>query len=440
MREKQEPIEESIKMIQKVLDEIDVNGIKYCELISLKIGEMIEKMKERGKELIEKVEELKNVEKKELMIQKGEMELILHGMKSTTEMTEMMIENGTNIELGMSKKQIIDRLNTLNSFPLSLEPIHDPIFNFDESKFDQILEMVNHCGEIIPKKRSVPIYRRDYNQISENQQPILRFGSEGDKDGQFSHPSGIATNSWGKIVVGDQGNHRIQIFDRDGHFLRKFGSEGEGDGQFSTLQGVIVDRRNDQIIVADSYNHRIQIFDSEGQFIRKFGSFGDGDGEFECPQAVAVNSNGNYFVTDFGNNRVQVFDSEGQFIRKFGSNGKGDGELDGPTGIGFLSNGNVVVCEFENNNRISIFDPQGNFIKTIRGEDLSEPNHLFVDSDDNILIANSGHNSIAIFSSETGNLFKSLQIDDSIGYPIGITKLMDGRIMISGSANKIAIY
>ena len=78
--------------------------------------------------MIEKVEEQKDVHKKEILIQKEEMELILNGMKATTEITEILIVNGSNIEIGKSKKQVVARLDTLNSFPLSLEPIHDSIF------------------------------------------------------------------------------------------------------------------------------------------------------------------------------------------------------------------------------------------------------------------------------------------------------------------------
>ena len=59
-----------VKNMKKVLEEIDVNAERCCEMISDKFGELIEKMKEREKELKEKVKELRNVEKKEVQIQK----------------------------------------------------------------------------------------------------------------------------------------------------------------------------------------------------------------------------------------------------------------------------------------------------------------------------------------------------------------------------------
>ena len=70
-----------------------------------------------------------------------------------------------------------------------------------------------------------PLYRRDYNQVGD--QPVSRFGSEGEGDGQFNCLCSASCNSRGEIVVTDRENHRLQVFDRNGHFLLKFGSQGD---------------------------------------------------------------------------------------------------------------------------------------------------------------------------------------------------------------------
>ncbi len=54
----------------------------------------------------------------------------------------------------------------------------------------------------------------------------------------------------------------MQIFDSSGDFLFSFGSNGEGNGQFNAPTGVAVDDQ-DNILVADWGNSRIQIFDSQ---------------------------------------------------------------------------------------------------------------------------------------------------------------------------------
>ena len=51
-------------------------------------------------------------------------------------------------------------------------------------------------------------------------------------------------------------NHKV--FNSEGEFLLKFGSNGEGNGQFNAPTGVAVDV-NGNIIVADWGNSRIQV-------------------------------------------------------------------------------------------------------------------------------------------------------------------------------------
>jgi len=275
------------------------------------------------------------------------------------------------------------------------------------------------------------VYRRDYNAIGTN--PVLQFGSRGSGDGQFSNPDGVACNSRGEIIVVESSNHRVQVFDRAGEFLFKFGSNGNGNGQFSNPWGVSVDQRNNQIVVADISIHRIQVFDEKGGFIRAFGSSGGGDGQLSDPSAIVVDSQGNYFVAEYSNHRVSVFDSNGQFLRKFGSSGNGNGQLSNPRGVGLLSNGNVIVCEYSNT-RVSIFDSQGNFVRHICAGQLSNPYHLFVDSDDNILVANNAStNPVQVFKAD-GTLIKNISITGHSA-AVGVSMDPEGRIIATDHTN-----
>ena len=253
------------------MEEIDGNAMKCKEMISMKFEELMKELKERENELIQKVEEIKEQKKKEIYIQKDEMEMMLHGIKTTSQITQIMIENGTQIEIGKSQKQVMARLDTLNSFPYSFEPIHDSYFNFNSIKIDDIIQNINHFGEIIIKDPTIPVpfiiggrlglgFHRDYSKIAENQEPLVQFGSEGNEDGQFNVPMNLTTNSRGEIIVSDRDNHRIQIFNREGKFLRKFGNDGYGYGygygyknnQLNRPRGVSIDQTNDQIVVADT--------------------------------------------------------------------------------------------------------------------------------------------------------------------------------------------
>jgi len=63
---------------------------------------------------------------------------------------------------------------------------------------------------------------------------------------------------------------------------------------------------------------------------------------------LAIDSEGNTYVTDQGNNLVQKFDSDGNFITKWGSEGSAEGQFDRPLGISLDSAGNVYVVDTGN--------------------------------------------------------------------------------------------
>jgi len=139
------------------------------------------------------------------------------------------------------------------------------------------------------------------------------WGSKGTGDGQFNLPISLIIDSKGSIIVNDRGNNHIQKFDKDGNFLLRFGSTGTGDGQFSEVEHIATDKF-DNIYVNDpqsgpngSGNPRVQKFDNNGNFITKWGSYGTGDGQFKDPEHLAVDSEGNVYVSDKANNNIQVF-------------------------------------------------------------------------------------------------------------------------------------
>ncbi len=66
--------------------------------------------------------------------------------------------------------------------------------------------------------------------------------------------------------------------------------------------------------MADWCNDRIQKFSTDGKFLMKFGSSGSGEGQFNRPSGMAVDKDGDIYVTDWLNNLVQVFDGDGNFV------------------------------------------------------------------------------------------------------------------------------
>ena len=129
--------------------------------------------------------------------------------------------------------------------------------------------------------------------------------------------------------------------------LDGFGHAGTGPGEFNRPEGLGVDRQ-DRIYVADSCNHRIQIFSREGKFLRAYGKAGSGRGEFSYPYDICIDEAGRQYVCEFGNSRIQVFDANDQPIEIIGGPGAAPGQFNNPWSIALDSRGNLYVADSQN--------------------------------------------------------------------------------------------
>ena len=58
-------------------------------------------------------------------------------------------------------------------------------------------------------------------------------GDSGSGDGEFNQAEGITLGQDGNLYVADRSNHRVQVLDKNGSFIRKFGEKGSAPGQLN---------------------------------------------------------------------------------------------------------------------------------------------------------------------------------------------------------------
>ena len=75
------------------------------------------------------------------------------------------------------------------------------------------------------------------------------------------------------------------------------------------------------------------------------GEYGAAPGQFNYPSELVVSEAGEVFVVDIMNNRIQVFDLEGNYLRAFGHGGRSAGTFARPSGIAVDAEGNVFAAE-----------------------------------------------------------------------------------------------
>jgi DNA-binding beta-propeller fold protein YncE len=169
--------------------------------------------------------------------------------------------------------------------------------------------------------------------------------------GVLVRPGGVALDRENRFVyVADTGNDVVDVFDADNYkFLRQIGKpsrkhEQSDPGTFSLPEGVAVDSEGD-VYVTDTFNSRIEIFDADGQFVSTFGQNGDGAGDLQRPKGMAIDVDGHIWVVDAAQNRVKVFNKTGRLLIYFGGQGYFPGQFMGPWGIAIGPSNQVVVSE-----------------------------------------------------------------------------------------------
>ena len=272
--------------------------------------------------------------------------------------------------------------------------------------------------------------------------PVLSFGKKGSGDGMFEYPLGVAVSDGDEIVVADQLNHRVQVFDRNGTFLRSFGRKGENDGEFNHPFGIAINKDRN-IFVADSENHRVQILSWEGRHLGSFGGEGSLDSQLADPWGLSLDSTGNVIVADTGNKLIKIFTPDGRFVMKiggqgsfncpvhcvqcgeyfvvsdlnehcikvfnreghfqykFGKKGEGDGDFNCPLFLSVTQSKHLLVCD-KRNHRIQAVELDGKFVgkSGSNGSKLGEFNGPFsvaVLSNDQIVVCENNNNRIQIF-------------------------------------------
>lgn len=193
----------------------------------------------------------------------------------------------------------------------------------------------------------------------------LIIGRIGSGAGQLMGPVGVAVGGGGTVWVADSGNARVQAFDAHGQSAGVWGSPGSEPGQFNQPAGVAV-APDGSIFVADTWNHRIQKFGPDMSFVGSFGKptadlLNPGPDEMWGPRGVAVDGDGNVWVTDTGTHRVRKFAPDGSPIASFGSRGRGPRQFVEPVGIAIGPDGSVFVAD-AGNARIQKFAPDLSFV------------------------------------------------------------------------------
>ncbi|MHB1068519.1 MAG: 6-bladed beta-propeller [Gemmatimonadaceae bacterium] len=130
--------------------------------------------------------------------------------------------------------------------------------------------------------------------------------NRGTEASAFRFPAFATVSPRGLLFVSDGLNARVQVFSRDGRFMREIGRRGDGPGAFSRPKGVALDSE-DHLYVVDAAFSNVQLFDDQGRMLMAFAAGGQGPGDLLMPSGIASDRHDRLFVADRMNDRVQVY-------------------------------------------------------------------------------------------------------------------------------------
>jgi DNA-binding beta-propeller fold protein YncE len=199
---------------------------------------------------------------------------------------------------------------------------------------------------------------------------VLKFDPAGNLvksfgGGLMAFPHGIDVDPDGNVWVTDAGDdaprpqrgaapeipragatrgHQVFKFSPDGKLLMTLGKKGgAADPDYFYQPNDVLVAPNGDIFVAQGHGapvDKIFKFSKDGKLLKTWGRRGTSPGEFDQPHALALDSKGRLFIGDRSNNRIEIFDQDGNYITEWK-------QFSRPSGIFIAPDDTMYVADSE---------------------------------------------------------------------------------------------
>lgn len=237
--------------------------------------------------------------------------------------------------------------------------------------------------------------------------PERVWGRQGVVAGAMARPRALALEpATDRLYIVDF-TARIQVYDRDGTYQGI--TWQTPDYRKGRPSGLTFDREGN-LLVCDSHYHCIRVYTPQGALLRTLGGdAGTGQGQLGYVSDVVQASDGTYYVGEFGENqRVSVFDADFNFVRTWGQEGTEPGQFSRIRALALGPDGLLYVAD-ACNHRVQVFDREGRLQRVIgtagegRGE-LAYPFDVAFTPEGHLLVVEHGNHRVQLFSREGKSL------------------------------------
>jgi 4-amino-4-deoxy-L-arabinose transferase-like glycosyltransferase/streptogramin lyase len=176
---------------------------------------------------------------------------------------------------------------------------------------------------------------------------LFVFSAEGRLEAQWGErwglfdPRGVGVDVDGNVYVANTGDNVVLKVSPEGQVLERYGAFGYGSGDLNQPTDVAVDKAGN-LYVLDTENHRVQVLDGGGRYVREWPI--SAANTVDGPHLVC-GIDGLVYLTDPEMARVLVYDEYGRLVTSWGQKGPLDGQFSKPIGIGFDQRSSVYVAD-----------------------------------------------------------------------------------------------
>jgi len=277
-------------------------------------------------------------------------------------------------------------------------------------------------------------------------QPEAIWCETGTGPDQVVYPRGITYSPADDTFFVVDRMARVQHLDRSGKFIAEWRMPnwqlGKPVGISAGPDGLVY--------VPDTHYHRVAVYDPKTcKQVREWGSLGYGPGQFVFPTDIAFDDKGHVFVSEYGDNdRITVFDPDGKFLYQIGKFGQGPGEFSRPQSM--VIDGDTIYVTDACNHRICVFKTDGTFVRNM-GRSGSAPGEfrfpygLDQDREGNLIVCEFGNNRLQKIDKVTG---KALAVWGAAGrepgelaYPWGVAVDKRNRVVaVDAGNNRLQVF
>lgn len=244
------------------------------------------------------------------------------------------------------------------------------------------------------------------------------FSIPGGKGHRLQSPAGVAVDKDDNIYVADSELGMVLAYDQYGRFLRYIGNFN-GENMYQGPSGIAIDRNAGHLYLLDRPRHLLFMLDLEGNVLKRTGQTWDdnraieltrrnstGPRMFSDPTEIAVNHD-EVVVLDKLGTRVQIMDLQCNLLASFSAQKASYLEAGRENGLALDEQGNIYIS-YVGTSEVRAYSSAGGLIASFgqngsRMGEFSAPSGLWVDADNRLYVADTANVRVQLFQLTSGD-------------------------------------